>query len=94
VLLQTQSLNLWTKVVYLFIYLFIYLSVYLFIDLLCGLVVRVLDYSSRGPVQFSALPDFLSSGSGTGSTIEELLERKSSDSGLENREYGRRDQLL
>jgi hypothetical protein len=25
------------------------------------------------------------------STIEELLERKSSGSGLENREYGRRD---
>jgi hypothetical protein len=25
------------------------------------------------------------------STIEELLERNSSDSGLENREYGRRD---
>jgi hypothetical protein len=45
------------------------------------------------------LPDFLrSSGSGTGSTqligtIEELLERKSSGSGLENRDYGRRDPL-
>jgi hypothetical protein len=26
-------------------------------------------------------------------TIEELLEIKSSDSGLENREYGRRDPL-
>jgi hypothetical protein len=25
------------------------------------------------------------------STVEELLERKSSDSGLESREYGRRD---
>jgi hypothetical protein len=48
-------------------------------------------------VRFSALPDFLrSSGSGTGplnlvSTTEELLGRKSSDSGLENRNYGRRD---
>jgi hypothetical protein len=28
------------------------------------------------------------------STIEELLERKRSDSGLENRDYGRRDSLL
>jgi hypothetical protein len=46
-------------------------------------------------VRFPALPDFLrSSGSGTGSslvgTIEELLGRKSSDSGLENRDYGRK----
>jgi hypothetical protein len=46
---------------------------------------------------FQALPDFLSSsGSGTGtfslmSTIEEVLERESSGSGLDNREYGRRD---
>jgi hypothetical protein len=41
-----------------------------------------------------ALPDFLrSSGSGTGSTqpLEELLGRKSSGFGLENREYGNRD---
>jgi hypothetical protein len=43
-------------------------------------------------VPFPALPDFLrSNGSGTGSTLprqykEELLERKSSDSGLENRD--------
>jgi hypothetical protein len=49
-------------------------------------------------VRFPALPDFLrSSGSGTRgslslvSTTEELLERKSSGSGLESREYGRRD---
>jgi hypothetical protein len=47
-------------------------------------------------VRFPELPDFLrSSGSGTGftqplSTTEELLGRKSSGSGLENREYGRR----
>jgi hypothetical protein len=45
-------------------------------------------------VLFPALPDFLrSSGSGTGSTepretTEELLERKSRGSGLENRDYG------
>jgi hypothetical protein len=48
-------------------------------------------------VRFPVLPDFLrSTWSGTGpltlvSTIEELLERKSSGSGLESREYGRRD---
>jgi hypothetical protein len=50
-------------------------------------------------VRFRALSDFLiSSGSGTGSlslesTIEELLEWKSSGSGLENREYSRGDPL-
>jgi hypothetical protein len=33
-----------------------------------GLVVRIPSYRSRGPLRFSALPDFLSSGSGTGST--------------------------
>jgi hypothetical protein len=48
-------------------------------------------------IRFPALPDFLrSSGSGRGplnlvSTTEELLERKSSGSGLENREYDRRN---
>jgi hypothetical protein len=39
------------------------------LDHLCGLVVRVPDYRSRGRVRFTAVPDFLrSSGSGTGST--------------------------
>jgi hypothetical protein len=48
-------------------------------------------------VRITALPDFLrSSGSETGSTllvstIKELLGRNSSGSGLEIREYGRRD---
>jgi hypothetical protein len=45
-------------------------------------------------VRFLVLPDFQSSGSGmesTVSTIEELLGRKSSGSGLENREYGHKD---
>jgi hypothetical protein len=38
-------------------------------DRLCGLVVRVPGYSSRGPVRFPPLLDFpISSGSGTGST--------------------------
>jgi hypothetical protein len=46
----------------------------IFIDHLCGLVVRVLDYRSRGPGKKS-------SGSETGplslvSTTEELLDRK------------------
>jgi hypothetical protein len=44
-------------------------------------------------VRFPVLPDFLNSESGRGplslvSIIEELLERKSSVSGLESREYG------
>jgi hypothetical protein len=47
---------------------------------LCGLVVRVPGYRTRG--SSPALPDFLRS------TIEELLGRESSGSGLENREYG------
>jgi hypothetical protein len=58
---------------------------------------EVLGTNPEVRVRFPALVDFLrSSGSGTGSTqpreqIEELLERKSSGSILENREYGRRD---
>jgi hypothetical protein len=65
-------------------------------DRLCGLALRVPGYRSK----FLALPDFLrSSGSGTWSTnllstTEELLGRKSSGSGLENREYGLRDPSL
>jgi hypothetical protein len=43
--------------------------------------------------RFPALPDFMSSGYGTGplslvSTIEELLGRKSSGSGLQSLDYG------
>jgi hypothetical protein len=64
-------------------------------DHLCGLVLAT-DPEVR--VRFPTLPDFLrSSGSGTWSTqplvntTEELLGRKSSGSGLEIREYGRRD---
>jgi hypothetical protein len=61
------------------------------IDRLCGLVIRVPDYCSRGPR--SILGVLRSSGSGTGllslvSTTEQLLGRNSSGSGLENREYG------
>jgi hypothetical protein len=65
-------------------------------------VVKWSDFLATDPevrVRFPALADFLSSsGSGTGctqpceySTTEELLGRKSSGSGLENREYVRRD---
>jgi hypothetical protein len=63
---------------------------------LCGLVVRVPGYRSRDPGSIPELPDFLSSGSGTGPlslaiTIEELLARKRSCSGVETRDYGRWD---
>jgi hypothetical protein len=60
-------------------------------------VVRVLGYRSGG---LGSIPDTTiikkSSGSGTGtlslvSKAEELLERKSSGSCLENREYGLKD---
>jgi hypothetical protein len=55
--------------------------------------------TQRSLVRFPVLPDFLrSSGSGTGSTqprgtAGELLGRKSSGSGVENREYGLIDPL-
>jgi hypothetical protein len=47
-------------------------------------------------VRFKALPDFLKVGLerdplGVVSTTEELLERKSSGSNLQNRDYGSRD---
>jgi hypothetical protein len=69
------------------------------IDRLCGLAVRVLGYRSGVPglipgttrkkkvVSLEQVPLSLVS------TTEELLERKSSGSGLENRQYGRRDPI-
>jgi hypothetical protein len=64
------------------------------VDRLCGLVFRFLATDPVARVRFPALPDFMRS-SGTGlslvSIIEELLESKNSGSGLERREYGRRD---
>jgi hypothetical protein len=69
-------------------------------DRLCGLVVRVPGYRFRGPGIYSRryhiLWEVVSLELGSlslVSTIEELLERKSRDSGLEKRIYGRRDLL-
>jgi hypothetical protein len=65
---------------------------------LCGLVVRVPGYRSRCPGfdyrRYQVFGEVVSLERGSlslVSTIEELLGIKSSDSGLENREYGRRD---
>jgi hypothetical protein len=61
------------------------------IDRLCGLVVRVPSYGSRGP---GSIPHFLGLERGPlslVSTTEELLERKISGPGLEIREYGLRN---
>jgi hypothetical protein len=66
-------------------------------DRLCGLLVRVPSYRSRGPVfnsrryQISWVVGLERSPLSLVSTIEGLLGRKSSDSGLEDREYGRTD---
>jgi hypothetical protein len=67
-------------------------------DRLCGLVVRVPGCRSRGPEYDSRHYQIFWEVVGLErgplslvSTIEELLERKSSSSGLESREYGRRD---
>jgi hypothetical protein len=67
---------------------------------LYGLVVRVPGYISRDP-EFDSLPykiflEVLGLERGPlrlVSTIEELLGRNNSGSGLENREYGREDPL-
>jgi hypothetical protein len=69
------------------------------VDRLCGLVVRVSSYRSRGPCSIPNATRFFSERVGLEwgplslvSTAEELLERKSSGSGLEIREYGYKDQ--
>jgi hypothetical protein len=63
---------------------------------LCGLVVRDPGYRSRGPgFDFQHYQIFWEVvGLSLVSTIEELLGRKSSGSGLENREYSHRDPLF
>jgi hypothetical protein len=80
-------------------YITVLFSVYFEICLLLwpGYALEFLPTDPEIRVLFPALPNFLrSNGSGTGplslvSTTEELLGRKSSDSGLENRDYGHRD---
>jgi hypothetical protein len=66
----------------------------------CGLVARVPDYISRGPEFdsrgyqiFWEVVGLERGALSLVSTIEELLGRNSSGSGLENREYGRGDPL-
>jgi hypothetical protein len=70
------------------------------VDRLCGLVVRVSGYTSRGPGLDSRLYQTFWEVVGLKrgpfslvSTTEELLERKSNASGLEKREYGHWDPL-
>jgi hypothetical protein len=69
-------------------------------DRLCGLVVRVPGYGSRGPgfdsQRYQIFWEIVALERGPlslVSTIEELLGRYSSGSGLENRVYGREDPL-
>jgi hypothetical protein len=71
-----------------------------FEDCLCGLVVRVPGYRSRGPGSIPGTAVFFWEVVGLERgplslviTIEELLERNSTGSGLENREYCRVDPL-
>jgi hypothetical protein len=65
-------------------------------DLLCGLAVKVPGYRSRGPCSIPGATRFFREvGLERGplslvSTIEELLGRNNSGSGLENRDNGRR----
>jgi hypothetical protein len=73
-------------------------SVWKTFDRLCGLVVRVPGYRSRDPVFdsrcyqiFWELVGLERGPLSLVSTTEELLERNSSGSGLESREYGRRN---
>jgi hypothetical protein len=67
------------------------------IDRLCGLVVRFPGYRSRGQgsipgaTRFSEVVGLERGPLSLVSTIEELLGRKYSDSGLESRDYDRRD---
>jgi hypothetical protein len=68
---------------------------------LCGIVVRTPYYRSRGPCSIPGATKFFWEVVGLDrgplslvSTTEEQLERKSSGSGLESREYGRGDPLL
>jgi hypothetical protein len=71
-----------------------FMNVIIDMDRLRGLVVRVLGYRSRGPGSIPGANRLSDSERGPlclESTTEELLGRKRSGSGLEIREYGRRD---
>jgi hypothetical protein len=79
---------------------FVRLSCHIPKDRLCGLVVRVPGYRSRGPRfdsrSYQIFWEVVSRERGPlsyVSTVEEILGRNSSGSGLENREYGRWDRL-
>jgi hypothetical protein len=65
-------------------------------DRLCGLVVRVPGYRSRTPRSIPGTTKFSEEWvwNGVHSTVDELLERKTSGSSLENRECGSRDVTL
>jgi hypothetical protein len=70
-------------------------------DRLCGLVVRAPSYRTRAPGLFPRHYQIFWEVVGMErgplrllSTIEEILGRKSSGSGLENRDYGRRNASL
>jgi hypothetical protein len=83
---------------YYFFYRNILCSPFFRADHLCGLVVSAPGYWTRGPGSISGATRFFWEVVGLDrgplslvSTSKELLERKSSSSGLENREYGRRD---
>jgi hypothetical protein len=76
----------------------LFCDTYLFRDLLCGLMVRVPGYRSRGPRFDSRRYEIFLQVVGLEwvpislvSTTEELLGRKSSASDLERREYGHAD---
>jgi hypothetical protein len=66
-------------------------------DCFCGLVVRIPGYRSGGPgydswaLQEKKVVGLERSPLSLVSTTETLLERNGSGSGLESREYGRRD---
>jgi hypothetical protein len=79
---------------------YINITVIILDDRLCDLVVRVPGYRSRGPgincrsyQIFLEVADLERDPPRILSTIEELLRRNISGSGLENREYGRGDPL-
>jgi hypothetical protein len=79
---------------------FICLGLCVSADRLCSLVVRIPGYRSRGPgfdsrsyQIFWGVVDLERGPLSLVNTIEELLGRKRSGSGLENREYGRGDPL-